>query len=129
MKKRSGEYAKEFLAAIFASDEYNDPSLDNFVKQEFIKKAFNGARSAAKADLLFNSDDTSDDYQEYPEFIVDDEDLGLQVTGKGAYENSLELRTRIESEIRSNLLSEIRTKNQGQDLAKPEAQYFGGIEE
>ena len=129
MKKRSGEYAKEFLSAIFASDEYNDPTLDNFVKQEFIKKAFNGARSAAKADLIFNSDDTSEEYEEYPEFIVDDEDLGLQVNGKGAYENSLDLRTRIESEIRSNFLSEIRTKNRGQELAKPEDQYFGGVEE
>ena len=129
MKKRSGEYAKEFLAAIFASDEYNDPSLDNFVKQEFIKGAFSSARNAAKADLLFNSDETSDEYEEYPEVIMDNEVLGLEVVGKGPYENSLELRTRIESEIRSNLLSEIRTKNQGQELAKPEAQYFGGIEE
>jgi len=129
MKKRSGEYAKEFLAAIFNSEEYNDPTLDNYVKQEYIKKAFNGARSAAKSDLLFNSDDNSEDYEEYPEFIVDDEDLNLQVSGKGAYENSLGLRTRIESEIRTNLINEIRTKNQGQPLAKPEDEYFQTIEE
>ena len=129
MKKRSGEYAKEFLAAIFNSEEYNDPTLDNYVKQEYIKKAFNGARSAAKADLLFNSDDNSEEYEEYPEFIIDDEDLGLEVTGKGAYEKSLDLRTRIESEIRTNLINEIRTKNQGQPLAKPEDQYFQEIEE
>ena len=129
MKKRSGEYAKELLSAIFASDEYNDPTLDNFVKQEFIKGAFSSARNAAKADLLFNSDETSDEYEEYPEVIMDNEVLGLEVVGKGPYENSLNLRTRIESEIRSNLLSEIRTKNRGQDLAKPEDQYFTGIEE
>ena len=129
MKKRSGEYAKEFLAAIFNSEEYNDPTLDNYVKQEYIKKAFNGARSAAKADLLFNSDENSEDFEEYPEFILDDEDLGLQVFGKGAYENSLGLRTRIDSEVRTNFINEIRTKQQGLPLSKPEDEYFQTIEE
>ena len=52
------------------------------------------------------------------------EELDLELFGKGAYENSLGLRTRIQSEVRSNLINEIRTKNQGQPLAKPEDQYF-----
>ena len=129
MKKRSGEYAKEYLAYIFNSDEYKDPSLDNYVKQEFIKNAFNAARAAAKSDLLFNSDENSDDYQDYPEFIVDDDNLGFQIQAKGPYDNSLYLRSRIESQIRSNLISEIRTKNQGQPLAKPEEEYFQTTEE
>ena len=129
MKKRSGEYAKEFLGAIFNSEEYNSEDLDNFAKQHYIKKAFSAARSAAKADLLFNSDENSEDYVDYPEFIVEDDALGLQVSGKGAYENSLGLRERIQSEVRSNLLNEIKTKNQGQPLAKPEDEYFQTIEE
>jgi hypothetical protein len=128
MKKRSGEYAKEYLSILFNTDEYNSEGLDNYVRQEYIKKAFSDARSAAKSDLLFNSDENSEEYVEYPEFVLDNDDLG-QVTAKGAYENSLGLRTRIESEIRSNLINEIKTKNQGQPLAKPEEQYFQTIEE
>jgi len=124
MKKRSGEYAKEYLAAVFASEEYNAEDLDNFAKQHYIKKAFSGARAAAKFDLLFNSDESSEDYEDYPEYIDDVEELGLELAGKGAYENSLGLRTRIQSEVRSNLINEIRTKNQGQPLAKPEDEYF-----
>lgn len=129
MKKRSGEYAKEFLGAIFNSEEYNSEDLDNYAKQHYIKKAFSAARSAAKADLLFNSDENSDDYVDYPEFVVEDDTLGLQVSGKGAYENSLGLRERLQSETRANLINEIRTKNQGQPLEKPEDEYFQTIEE
>lgn len=110
MKKRSGEYAKEYLAAVFESEEYNSNDLDNFAKQHYIKKAFTAARGAAKFDLLFNSDENSDDYEDYPEYIDDVEELGLELSGKGAYENSLGLRTRIQSEVRSNLINEIRTK-------------------
>jgi hypothetical protein len=129
MKKRAGEYAKEYLTVLFETDEYNDPNLDNFAKQNYIKNVFTGARAAAKGDLLFNSDENSDDYEDYPEFIVEDDVLGLEIAGKGAYENSLGLRTRIESEVRSNLINEIKTKNQGQPLAKPEEEYFQTIEE
>ena len=129
MKKRSGEYAKEYLAAILNSEEYNSEDLDNYAKQHYIKKAFNAARSAAKNDLLFNSDENSDDYQDYPEFVDVIDELDLEIAGKGAYENSLGLRTRIQSEVRSNLINEIRTKNQGQPLAKPEDEYFQTIEE
>ena len=55
--------------------------------------------------------------------------MDITVGSLGAYENSLNLRNRIQSEIRSNLLNEIRTKNQGQPLAKPEDEYFQTIEE
>jgi len=129
MKKRSGEYAKEYLAAILNSEEYNSQDLDNYAKQFYIKKAFDAARGAAKNDLLFNTDENSDDYEDYPEFVGAIDELELQIPGKGAYENSLGLRTRIQSEVRSNLLNEIKTKNQGQPLAKPEDQYFPEIEE
>lgn len=129
MKKRSGEYAKEYLAAIFNSEEYNDPTLENYVKQEYIKSAFNSARSAAKSDLLFNSDENSEDYEEYPEFALSDDNLDLDISAKGAYENSLELRTRIDSEVRSNFINEIKTRNQGQPLPKPEDEYFQTTEE
>ena len=129
MKKRSGEYAKEYLTAIFNSEEYNDPTLDNYVKQEYIKSAFNSARSAAKSDLLFNSDENSEEYEEYPEFAFSDDALDLEISAKGAYENSLGLRTRIESEVRTNLINEIRTKQQGLPLSKPEDEYFQTIEE
>ncbi len=124
MKKRSGEYAKEYLAAIFNSEEYNSKDLDNYAKQFYIKNAFTAARGAAKADLLFNTDENSDDYEDYPELVGSIDELDFEIKGKGAYENSLGLRTRIQSEIRSNLINEIRTKNQGQPLAKPEDQYF-----
>ena len=129
MKKRSGEYAKEYLTFLFNTDEYNDPSLDNYVKQEYIKQVFSDARNAAKTDLLFNTDENSEDYEDYPEFITDDDVLGLQVKAKGPYENSLSLRSRINTDIKSNFLTEIRTRNQGQPLAKPEEQYFEQTEE
>ena len=129
MKKRSGEYAKELLGQIFLKDEYNDPTLDNFVKHQYIKDAFTKARSAAKTDLLFNSDENSDEYFEYPEFVIEDDDNEIYLPAKGAYENSLDLRIRLQSEVRANLINEIRTKNQGQPLAKPEDEYFQTIEE
>jgi hypothetical protein len=129
MKKRSGEYFKQILGQVFTKDEYNDPTLDQYVKHEYIKKAHAAAKNAAKADLLFNTDDSSEDYQEYPEFIVDDEEMEITVGALGAYDKSLDLRTRIQSEIRSNLLNEIRTKNQGQPLSQAEDQYFQTIEE
>jgi len=129
MKQRSGKYFKEILGQVFTKDEYNDPTLDQYVKHEYIKKAHAAAKSAAKADLLFNSDDSSEDYIEYPEYIVDDEQMEITVGALGAYDKSLDLRNRIQSEIRSNLLNEIRTKNQGQPLAKPEDEYFQTIEE
>jgi len=128
MKKRSGEYAKEYLTAIINSEEYNSEDLDNFAKQHYIKKAFTAARSAAKDDLLFNSDENSNDYEEYPEFVGGIEELDFEIAGKGAYENSLALRERIRSEARSNLLNEIKTKNQGQPLAKPEDEYFQDLQ-
>ena len=103
--------------------------MHDFAKQHYIKKAFRAARSAAKNDLLFNSDENSDDYEEYPEFVDVVDELDLEIAGKGAYENSLALRERIQSEVRSNLLNEIKTKNQGQPLAKPEDEYFQTIEE
>ena len=129
MKKRSGEYFKQILGQVFTKDEYNDPTLDQYVKHEYIKKAHAAAKSAAKADLLFNSDDSSEDYIEYPEYIVDDEQMEITVDALGAYDKSLDLRGRIQSEIRSNLLNEIRTKQQGQPLSQAEDQYFQTIEE
>ncbi len=129
MKQRSGKYFKEILGQVFTKDEYNDPTLDQYVKHEYIKKAHAAAKSAAKADLLFNSDDSSEDYIEYPEYIVDDEQMEITVDALGAYDKSLDLRGRIQSEIRSNLLNEIRTKQQGQPLSQAEDQYFQTIEE
>jgi len=129
MKQRSGKYFKEILGQVFTKDEYNDPTLDQYVKHEYIKKAHAAAKSAAKADLLFNSDDSSEDYIEYPEYIVDDEEMEITVGALGAYDKSLDLRNRIQSEIRSNLLNEIRTKQQGQPLSQAEDQYFQTIEE
>ena len=129
MKKRSGEYFKQILGQVFTKDEYNDPTLDQYVKHEYIKKAHTAAKSAAKADLLFNSDDSSEDFIEYPEYIVDDEEMEITVGALGAYDKSLDLRNRIQSEIRSNLLNEIRTKQQGQPLSQAEDQYFQTIEE
>ena len=129
MKQRSGKYFKEILGQVFTKDEYNDPTLDQYVKHEYIKKAHAAAKSAAKADLLFNSDDSSEDYIEYPEYIVDDEQMEITVGALGAYDKSLDLRNRIQSEIRSNLLNEIRTKQQGQPLSQAEDQYFQTIEE
>ena len=129
MKQRSGKYFKEILGQVFTKDEYNDPTLDQYVKHEYIKKAHAAAKSAAKADLLFNSDDSSEDYIEYPEYIVDDEQMEITVDALGAYDKSLDLRVRIQSEIRSNLLNEIRTKQQGQPLSQAEDQYFQTIEE
>ena len=110
-------------------DEYNDENIDNFVKHEYIKKAFNAARSAAKGDLLFLQDENSDDYNEYPEFHVDDEDQGFSLKALGAYEKSDGLRTRIDSEIRKDLINEIRTKQQGQPLSQAEDEYFQTVEE
>jgi hypothetical protein len=129
MKQRSGKYFKEILGQVFTKDEYNDPTLDQYVKHAYIKKAHTAAKSAAKADLLFNSDDSSEDYIEYPEYIVDDEQMEITVDALGAYDKSLDLRGRIQSEIRSNLLNEIRTKQQGQPLSQAEDQYFQTIEE
>ncbi len=129
MKQRSGKYFKEILGQVFTKDEYNDPTLDQYVKHEYIKKAHAAAKSAAKADLLFNSDDSSEDFIEYPEYIVDDEQMEITVGALGAYDKSLDLRNRIQSEIRSNLLNEIRTKQQGQPLSQAEDQYFQTIEE
>ena len=31
---------KLLLGQVFVKDEYNDPTLDNFVKQEYIQKGF-----------------------------------------------------------------------------------------
>ena len=129
LKERSGKYAKSILGQVFLKDEYNDPSLDNFVKQEYIQKAFTAARAAAKSDLLYNQDDTSEEYEEYPEFIIDDEAQGFSVNALGAYENSNDLRLRIDTEVRKNFLNEIRTRNQGEPLSQADDQYFQTIEE
>ena len=129
LKKRSGEYAKALLGQVFAKDEYNDPTLDNYTKQEYIQKAFTGARAAAKKDLLYNQDETSDDYEEYPELIIDDEEKGFLVNALGAYENSDNLRLKIDTEIRKNFLNEVRTRNQGEPLSQADDQYFKTIEE
>jgi len=129
LKQRAGTYAKSLLAQVFEKDEYNDENIDNFVKHEYIKKAFNAARSAAKGDLLFLQDENSDDYNEYPEFHVDDEDQGFSLKALGAYEKSDGLRTRIDSEIRKDLINEIRTKQQGQPLSQAEDEYFQTVEE
>ena len=129
LKQRSGQYAKALLGQVFVKDEYNDPTLDNFVKQEYIQSAFTAARAAAKSDLLYNQDDTSEEYEEYPEFIIDDEDQGFSVNALGAYENSNDLRLRIDTEVRKNFLNEIRTRNQGEPLSQADDQYFQTIEE
>jgi hypothetical protein len=129
LKERSGKYAKSILGQVFLKDEYNDPSLDNFVKQEYIQKAFTAARAAAKGDLLFLQDENSEDFTEYPEFIIDDENEGITVGALGAYENSDNLRLRIDTEVRKNFLNEIRTRNQGQPLSQADDQYFQTIEE
>ena len=55
--------------------------------------------------------------------------MEITVGALGAYDKSLDLRDRIQSEIRSNLLNEIRTKQQGLPLSKPEDEYFQTIEE
>jgi hypothetical protein len=55
--------------------------------------------------------------------------MEITVDALGAYDKSLDLRGRIQSEIRSNLLNEIRTKQQGQPLSQAEDQYFQTIEE
>ena len=55
--------------------------------------------------------------------------MEITVGALGAYDGSLDLRGRIQSEIRSNLINEIRTKQQGQPLSQAEDQYFQTIEE
>ena len=104
LKKRSGEYATVMLDKLFKTEEYNDPNLDNFVRQYYIKQTFSKARSAAKADLLFNQDENSDTYIEYPE------------EGLGPFENSNIAIERINSEAKNLLLEEIQTKNLGEPL-------------
>jgi hypothetical protein len=104
LKKRSGEYATVMLDKLFKTEEYNDPNLDNFVRQYYIKQTFSKARSAAKADLLFNQDENSDTYIEYPE------------EGLGPFENSNAVIERINSEAKNLLLEEIQTKNLGEPL-------------
>ena len=51
IQKRRGDYAKQGLAELFETDEYND-AQDNFIKQALIKQVFRNAGSAAYADLM-----------------------------------------------------------------------------
>jgi hypothetical protein len=114
LKKRSGQYAKSMLAQVFATDEYNDGSLDNYKKQEYIKKTFTDARAAAKLDLLFNQDENSDDYVEYPEFLIEDNLFTLKALGP--YENSMGLRLRIDEDMKKQFIYEITKMNRGEPL-------------
>ena len=116
LKKRSGEYATMMLGELFKTEEYNDPNLDNFARQYYIKQAFSKARSAAKADLFFNQDENSDTYVEYPELLLDDDNLNIKIEALGPFENSNAVIERINSESQDLLLEEIQTKNLGEPL-------------
>ena len=98
LKERSGVYAKTLLSEAFNSDEYNDPSLENYQKQFYIKNAFSKADRLAYADLTQNADEDSFE------------------GSLGAYENSADVRVRFNNVATDLGINEIITKSQGVPL-------------
>jgi hypothetical protein len=98
LKERSGAYAKTLLSEAFNSDEYNDPNLDNYQKQFYIKNAFSKADRLAYADLTQNPDEDSFE------------------GSLGAYENSADVRVRFNNVATDLGINQIITKNQGAPL-------------
>ena len=98
LKERSGAYAKILLNKGFATDEYNDPNLENYQKQFYIKNAFSKADRLAYADLTQNPDEDSFE------------------GSLGAYENSADVRVRFNNVATDLGINEIITKSQGVPL-------------
>jgi hypothetical protein len=121
-KKRSGDYAYQALEALFQTDEYNAEDVDNIFKQQWIKNVFTQSRAAAKGDMLFNQDENSDDYEEYPEYLIDED--WLTIKGLGPYENSMDLQSRIKTKTKENLMFEIQKMNMGKPVQTDFETYF-----
>ncbi len=98
LKERSGAYAKILLSEAFNSDEYNDPNLDNYQKQFYIKNAFSKADRLAYADLIQKTDEDSFE------------------GSLGAYENSADVRVRFNNVATDLGINQIITKNKGTPL-------------
>ena len=98
LKERSGTYAKTLLSEAFISDEYNDSNLENYQKQDHIKKIFTKARSLAYADLTHNPENESFE------------------GSLGAYENSEDVRLRFNNTAMDLGINQIITKQQGVPL-------------